>query len=341
MTPNDLTALWINLSQEAGAGSALIRRRIAPDAEVVDLFASYLPRSRSPGLIMEISALPKPGSFKLPECRGISLTHETGGKQGNTRTVVCIQLEEANLGDIFAVLCSDLVSHVIAADGPPAALASGLSRLGAWQSMFDRVRKDGLSPEKQRGLFGELHVLHSVLLPQIPQIPAVMAWQGWEPSNQDFLIGGLAIECKTSMAKRHVKVKISNEKQLDERPHEMLILAHIRMDDSQALGVSLPELVARIRENLQSQPVARQEFDLRLMQAGYLESQSDLYQSPSYKIQDARFYAVRDHFPRLTDENLPEGVGDISYSIIPSDLSDFEVASDDLILAIRKANERN
>lgn len=334
MKPDELLALWKSMSEESGAGSSLIRRRIAPDS-ATDLFASYLPSKRAPGVIIEVAAEISPAARELPECRGITLDSEVTGPPDNRRTIFRIHLETPAQSEVFAILCADLLGILIPAVDAAAALGQTITRLGAWQSLFDRVRKEGLSPEKQRGLFGELQILRSLLLPERHPLDAVISWLGWEPTNQDFKLGGLAIECKTSMAKRHAKVIISNEKQLDEAPHELLILAFVRLDESEAFGLSLPELVNTLRSELEVQAVARQELDMRLLQAGYLDSQSDLYHSPKYQLASIQYYHVRDEFPRLTEANLPPGVGDIKYSIIPGDLEKFAIEDDAMRQIVR------
>ena len=337
MRPDQLLDIWKSLSDEGGLGSSLVRRRIAPEA-AVDIFASYVPSKRSPGVIIEIPARLPVANKDLPECRGIALDIELADAPDGPHTIFRAQLEASDQKEVFAILCADLLAILIPARDPSAALEQAVRRLAAWQALFDRVRKEGLSTEKQRGLFGELHLLRTLLLPECPPLDAVLSWAGWEPSNQDFKRNGLAIECKTSMAKRHARVFISNEKQLDETPHEELVLAFLRLDESDAFGSSLPEIIDLVRGDLASSPIARQEFDMRLMQTGYLDIQRDIYENVKYQIKSIQYFEVRDDFPRLTESNLPFGVGDISYSIIPGDLEKFALDEEDVRAIVRAFN---
>ncbi len=334
MRPEDLLSLWEGMANESGAGSSLIKRRIAPDA-VIDLFASYIPSKRAPGMIIEVAAEISAAKQDLPECRGITFDREVTGPTDERRTIFRIHLDSTAQLEVFAILCADLLGIMISAQDPVAALEHGVRRLGAWQALFERVKKEGLSPEKQRGLFGELQILQSLLLTERHPLDAVFAWLGWEPANQDFKLGGLAIECKTTIAKRHAKAIISNEKQLDELPHELLVLAFVRLDESEAFGLSLPEQVRSLRSELELEAVALQELEMRLLQAGYIDSQASLYASPRYQVSSIQYFKIRDEFPRLTEANLPHGVGDIRYAIIPGDLNKFAIGDEEMRQIVR------
>ena len=324
MSPSDILAIWESLAREPRGGSDLIRRRIAPDA-AVDLFACHVPSRNVPSLLIEAHATPRSGELYLPACRGIHIAHEISREGEGIRTSISILLKDSSKRDIFAILCADLLDVMARAKDSLTALDACVARLSAWHALFERLTREGLSAERQRGLFGEMHVLQDLMLPTLHPVEAVRAWLGWDRSHQDFKSGGNAIEVKTSIAKCHVKILISNEKQLDDRPHDMLVLAHVRIDESDSKGLSLPDLIAGIREALSAQPLARQELDDRLFQAGYLDNQADLYSQPCYSVNDVKLFHVHGNFPRLTEANLPIGVGDIHYSIVLSELGSFEI----------------
>jgi hypothetical protein len=324
LSPSDILAIWESLAREPRGSSDLIRRRIAPDA-AVDLFACHVPSRNVPSLLIQANAAPRSGELYLPACRGIHIAHEISGEGEAIRTSISILLEDNGKRDIFAILCADLIDVMVQARDLLTALDACVARLAAWHALFERLRREGLSAERQRGLFGEMHVLKDLILPALHPVEAVRSWLGWDYSHQDFKSGGNAIEVKTTIAKRHVKILISNEKQLDDRPYDMLVLAHVRIDESDFKGLSLPDLIAEIRKALSAQPLARQELDDNLFQAGYLENQADLYARPCYSVNDVKIFHVHENFPRLTEANLPTGVGDIHYSIVLSDLGAFEI----------------
>ncbi len=305
--------------------SGMERRRLDPQA-AVDVFACiFWPRGRS-GLLVEGDGHVTDLAERVPRCRGVRVTHEEHGGGGHPeRTRLKIVLEEERLREIFAVLSADLVNAIVAKHSSDSALRVCIDRLCMWQGLFDRIAPDGLSEERQRGLFGELVVLDRLFLESGTLLDGVTAWVGSDSAHQDFRRGGLAIEVKASLAKRHAKIMISNEKQLDEKPHDTLVLASVRLDESEAHGQSLPDLVAQLRLRLAGDEPAARLFDERLLLADYLDVHAPLYEARRYRVALTRWFRVAGMFPRLTATNLPAGVGDIHYSIIADDLGAWEM----------------
>jgi hypothetical protein len=138
------------------------------------------------------------------------------------------------------------------------------------------------------------------------------------------------------LAKRHSRLWIANEKQLDEAPFRQLALAHVRLDDGSAQGESLPRLVKRCRSRFEQDPFAARHFDNRLLEAGYLDAHASLYESRSWQVSSLRFFHVHGDFPRLTEANLPPGVGDITYSIIADNLVEYERQREQIIASLQE-----
>lgn len=337
MTPAELTERWTDLAAARRSMSGMERRRLDAEA-AVDVFACiFWPRARS-GLLIEGVASVDGLSDRVPRCRGVRVLLETGEIEGDReRASLVIILEEERLREIFAVLSADLVNAIVAESDPTTALRRCVDRLCMWQGLFDRIAPEGLSEQRQRGLFGELVVLEQRFLADGALLEGVSAWVGSDSAHQDFRLGRLAVEVKTSLAKRHARIAISNEKQLDERPHDPLILASVRLDESEPHGISLPDLVARLRATLAGDEPASRLFDDRLLLADYLDVHAPIYEAHRYQVVSTRWFRVEGDFPRLTDANLPAGVGDITYSIIADDLGAWELADDAMIALIGDA----
>lgn len=310
--------------------SGMDRRRLDAQA-AVDVFACiFWPRRRS-GLLVEGDGHVADLAERVPRCRGVRVALEEHGGGGQPeRTRLAIILEEERLREIFAVLSADLVDAIVAEPSSASALRRCIDRLCMWQGLFDRIAPEGLSDERQRGLFGELIVLDQLFLESGTLFDGVTAWIGSDSAHQDFRRGGLAIEVKASLAKRHAKIMISNEKQLDERPHDTLVLASVRLDESEPHGLSLPDLVAQLRRRLSGDEPAARLFDERLLLADYLDVHAPLYQARRYRVASIQWFRVEGEFPRLTEANLPNGVGDIHYSIIANDLNAWEMDEETL-----------
>lgn len=323
MTPDRLREIWSGLGEEPSSSTGMQRVRLDTET-AIDIFACIFWPSRRPGILIEGAGEQRPTGGRIPSCRGVRTVHEVA-ETPEPRTILRIMLEDDRLHDIFAVLSVDLVGTAIAQPTVAGALRRCIDRLCMWQVLFERVPAEGLSEESQRGLLGELLVLETLLLDRLDPLVAVTAWGGPDSAHQDFIHVGTAIEVKTSLAKRHARILIANEKQLDERPHAALVLVHLRMDESASFGQSLPTVVDRLRQALAQDPAAAREFDDRLMLGGYLDLHAPFYTPNRWRLSSAHYYRVQGEFPRLTEANLPTGVGDIRYSIIADDLGAYEI----------------
>ncbi|MDD9732311.1 PD-(D/E)XK motif protein [Mameliella sp. AT18] len=336
MNPDELVELWRSLAEGQGT-SGMDRRRLDTEA-AVDLFACIFWPSGRLGLLIEGDGEQRPPTDRIPTCRGVKVLHEVLDP-ANPRTVLRVMLEDDRLREIFAVLSADLVNAVGAERNTTAGLRRCIDRLSMWQGLFERVPAEGLSQEAQRGLFGELIILESLCLAHMEAYEAVTSWSGPSASHQDFTVGDAAIEVKTTLSKLHARLAIANERQLDERSHRALLLAHVCLEESSARGIALPALVARIRSQLQSDHTAAREFDDRLLQGGYLEVHAPLYAMSRYRVTDLHYFHVCGNFPRLTEANLPSGVGDIRYTIIAGDLSEYAIPRERAVQLLMGPND--
>lgn len=320
MNETDLLGLWENLSGEAHQPSGMERRRVLPDA-ALDLFACVFWPSGQSGLLIEARGSFRVQNERLPACRGLRFFHESF--QGiEPRETLGIVLEDQSLKEVFAVLGSDLMTAAGSAGSAEAGMLRCLDRIAMWQGLLEQLPATGLGEEAQRGLFGELLVLQRVHLQAVDPLAAATSWNGPRRAYQDFETNGAAIEVKTSLAKRHARLTITSEKQLDERPLRALFLAHVALSEATA-GVSLVDLVGRLRALFAEDHAALNEFNLRLMSSGYLDPHAGLY-ATTYEVDRLRLFHVSGAFPRLTGADVPPGVGDLTYTIIADDLAPFE-----------------
>ncbi|SEP19390.1 PD-(D/E)XK motif protein [Nitrosovibrio sp. Nv6] len=338
MNPAEMLELWQDLGNGNRNATGMDRRRLNKTAPV-DMFACIYWPSRGPGLLVEGNGEQGLFAGRVPTCRGVRVTHEVLETNSGVRTILRVMLEDQRLLDIFAVLSADLVNVVALERGGASALRRCIDRLCMWQGLLERVPLEGLSDESQRGLFGELMVLEHLQLSALDPLVGVLSWVGPDGAHQDFEIEGLAVEVKTTFTKRRTRLMIANEKQLDERTHHTLLLAHVRLDESATEGITLPDLVSRLRIALQPDPAASREFDLRLMQCGYLDVHAPLYGAHRFRVFGMRIFRVDGDFPRLTEANLPPGVGDIRYTIIADDLSSHEITKETVIELLRSTHE--
>ena len=64
-------------------------------------------------------------------------------------------------------------------------------------------------------------------------------------------------------------------------------------------------------------------FNAKLFEAGFFEHHFELYKNIGYHLRHDSFYLVNGNFPRIQENDLREGVGDVKYSIIVSNCQEF------------------
>jgi hypothetical protein len=228
---------------------------------------------------------------------------------------------------VYAALIEDLWSHIADLGDWPGVANELRQRLARWDDFFANVGAQGLSLGAQRGLFGELWFLSEQLVPVTGALRAVDGWVGQRQAHQDFQLQEAAIEIKTSTAKQLIEIRIASERQLDDRGLPPLYLTVLLLTELEAGGEALPERVGKVRE-LASQAGVASSFEEKLREAGYVDEQAEMYRR-GYVVRSFHAFAVGNGFPRLLEEDLPNGVGDVSYSIDLALARSYEVATGD------------
>lgn len=220
--------------------------------------------------------------------------------------------------DVFDTLVADLVDAIINETEVKSILRNYVNRLTKWQSLFEKFNPLGLTPEAQRGLFGELLFLKAFLGANADFQNVVNSWVGPAGEVRDFQFGRWSVEVKTTHGNNHQRVYISSERQLDTWNLDHLFLYHVSLDIRQQSGETLNELVDAIIDTLAIDLPALTAFRSKLMEAGYFQHHRPLYAGAGYFIRQDSYYRVGDSFPRIEEGDISEGVGDVKYSIIVS-----------------------
>ena len=220
--------------------------------------------------------------------------------------------------DIFAVLCEDLISSISSETNEKKLVATLLNRFEKWKSLFNKFALEGLTSEEQRGLFGELYFLRIFLQNKSDSQNVLNTWVGSSKEIRDFQFNNWALEVKTTIGNNHQKVHISSERQLDITHVENLYLYHLSLEKVQESGESLPQLVSSIQALFLSDLISLNRFKAKLYEVGYFEQHEDSYNRIGYHIRQDNFYKVEGEFPRIQENELRKGIGDVKYSIIIS-----------------------
>lgn len=311
MTTARIRELWKNLLSQRSASEGLILRR-CPTTVAPNIYA----------------AVTSPESFKclavsIPDNIEIDVSDFTnlqdiavelsGAGPNRGENLLVLKLLDSRLSDIFAVLCDDLIATVAEVHDDSLLARVLLTRFENWKTLFDKARSTGLSPEEQRGLFGELYFVRKAISSVVEARSILESWLGPSGGVWDFQTGPTALEVKTTIASGHKHIRISNERRLDRTNLEKLYLYVLSLDRIDSAGETLNALVDEIDRMMDFGESNR--FKSKLYEYGYFDHHRDLYDLIGYVVCGETFYEVRDDFPRIEESDLKLGVGDVKYSI--------------------------
>ncbi len=319
-----------SLEAAPGQGPGVMSRRVLRDAHV-DLFAAVRKPKNTPMLLIETSAHSLPRDFAVPDASGFSVLLEPIEPGPHGRIRIELELVEPSGETVFVALIEDVLGRVAAADSERQAVAMLAAAIHRWQRFFRARGSHGLSQQQQQGLLGELLFLRKELARAVSMELALGAWTGPSGSNQDFEFGGHGFEVKTTASNPLTQVRISNLRQLDDEVLKSLHLVVVEVERHQNADGTLPQAVEETRAAVSAQ-APHLVFDLadQLVEYGYLDQDAAAYANTGYGVRGVRVFAVSRGFPRLVEADVPDGVGDVKYSIALASLREFEVPSDDL-----------
>lgn len=145
------------------------------------------------------------------------------------------------------------------------------------------------------------------------------------------------MEVKITTGKKPHLLKIASERQLDQKGLEVLYLHHDALAVRDGAGQTLPELIAKIRSTVSVEPAALTRFDDALLTAGYFEIHQQRYGERGYAVRETNDFFVGKKFPRITEEDLVEGVGSVTYLLSVAACRSHAVDAKSIALAIGSA----
>ncbi len=294
----------------------------------VSLRAGRLYPTNVEALLIGFDQLTLPSERSLPKGKGFRID-KLALESGSTRWLALVRESVASL-ELFAMVAEDIVSVVASAyeASESAIFRLVMARISAWQEFMKRGG-DGLSPEEELGLVGELVCLEQLLLTSLPASTVLDAWQGPLDGLQDFSLGTGAIEVKSTLAAEGFTARIMSLEQLDDSLRQPIFVFACRLGVASE-GLSLPQRVAYLRGQLANDPAALCRFETALLGVGYFDRHHERYAREFVCLQ-ARWLPVVDGFPRLTMGMVPVGVRSATYEI-DLDLMDGSGVSIDEVL---------
>lgn len=316
-----INQIWEELENDKSFSKGLLLRRYS-GAVLPDVYVAMQHPEKYLCICISISDSIEVNIFSFSNLQEIQVDLYPSPTQTGKNALV-FKLLNFQHKDIFTVLCEDLITSIATETNERKLVKEILNRFEKWKSLFNKIGLQGLTPEEQRGLFGELYFLRKYLQANSNFLEIVNTWIGTEKQVRDFQSGTWAVEVKTTHGNNHQKVHISSERQLDTTNLDDLFLYHISLEQMQNSGETLNDIVDSVIAILETDALAANKFKSKIYEVGYFELQRSLYDGKGYFIRQNVFYKVENDFPRIQESEIRVGVGDVKYSIILSQCLSF------------------
>jgi hypothetical protein len=320
--------IWEDLANDKSLISGLLFRRYSSKVKPDIFIALQLPENIL-CIYVSISKTSEVNISNFSNLQEIQVDLFSSPNEAD-KNILIFKLLNFEHKDIFAVLCEDLITSISNETNEKKIIREVLNRFEKWKSLFNKIILQGLRPEQQRGLFGELYFLRKFLQKNTDFQYVISTWIGTEKQIRDFQNGSWAVEVKTTHGNNHQKIHINSERQLDTANLETLFLYHISLEQQQNSGESLNDIVDSIADILRSETVALNKFKSKIYEVGYFELQRNLYEKIGYHIRQDVYYTIENDFPRIEESDIRSGVGDVEYSIIISQCEPFQINEADV-----------
>lgn len=315
--------IWLDLEGDNLSHSGLLYKRYSAEF-LPNLFIALKAPEKLRCIAFRINAAFQFDETQWNKLKDIKIETLPDERDKSKKFLIILLLNKQHK-DIFSTLGEDLIFGVSDVSTEQTLVEKLLERLAKWQSLFEKVGKQGLSDEAQRGLYGEIYFLRFFLTNNSDKNYCVKSWLGPEKSIQDFQYSNWAVEVKTTHGNNHQKIHITSERQLDDSIIEKIFLFHISLDVRVGNGESLNTLIDEVSELLNENTMASNQFKLKLLESGYYDIHKPLYDEIGYSIRQENLYRVSGNFPRITENQIPIGVGDVRYSIVLSESEEWRI----------------
>lgn len=240
-------------------------------------------------------------------------------KRDDGQLMLCFSLVDDQLRDIFYKFCEDIIESTRLCrkeDG----FAPAVERWETWIKFFAKTSLP-LSENEILGLIGEIYFLQNVMMPKYGQDVALDSYIGTDRAHKDFEVNDTWYEVK-SIHNGVRTVKISSIEQLDSK--EVGQLEIITFDQSTPTyenNITLNNVISGFRNSLDRKWQLK--FDEKMRKAGYLEDER--YDEFNFLFVKVDEYTVSSDFPKLSKNELPNGITKASYEIDISAIQGYKV----------------
>ena len=237
---------------------------------------------------------------------------------------ISFNLMDKSMSKLFLQFCNDIIESSRDIDKTKA-INFIIKRWQYWIMMFKRPYTDLLTENQILGLLGELIYLKKYMIPKYGQSKAIDSWLGPNKSHKDFEIDDTWYEIKV-IKPSSLTVKISSIEQLDSNFIGNLVT--IILDKSNKYienAISINEYCDKLESTIINFD-DKLKFRQKLTQSGYYKNEE--YDKYIYKFINKKEYTVDNNFPKLSKENLSDGILKASYEVSLDYIEQFLIEED-------------
>jgi len=200
-----------------------------------------------------------------------------------------------------------------------------ISTFHMWSSFFEEVDLERLSQENIKGIFGELHVLKSLLneANSMSVNEVLSSWRGPYDQSHDFVFDNVNIEVKTKNFTA-CQINISSEYQLQEEIGKGLELLVLSVEADVINGKSIKDLLLDVKSDIYEKGGDFLIVLNALLQKGLTQSNIHMYDNFRFRpVDEIKYDCCRKGFPRLTESNTNVSISEIRYKLNLKSLEKF------------------
>ena len=230
-------------------------------------------------------------------------------------------LKDDDMSGLFYKFCEDIIEQTKDLRTERDGYKAITQRFFQWKKMFVLSRNTFLSEPEIMGLIGEILFLRGDLAREIGLSAALRSWSGQELTHKDFSCSDSWYEVK-SINRGNQSVRIASLEQLDSDKEGELVVYSLEKMSPAYNGISLNKLVLETRKIFVS-PDEEDDFLAKVALQGY--EYNDYYDDFVFEISSIMRYRVDSDFPKLTHNNVPQGIAKANYDILLSEIKAFRV----------------
>lgn len=322
---NNIKNIWIN--QELNSDSFTLREDFFVNKSF-NCFVGRIGASNAKMFQIEIDIGTQIHKNYLKRFHGVEIRVLDSKKGKKDITII---LSDNDLMDVFILFIEDLIRSLKTINDENNIPLILNEKVGYWGKLFAKIKGELLSKERQRGLYGELIFLNTLLNRSNDFVKTISSWTGPDGSNQDFSNGLTAVEVKSSKATKPT-VNIASELQLDWTILDNLYLHVIHLDELNNGPDTLKKMIEVIKQRVEKHPNLLRLFEEKLDLVGIPFGEEKHYNEVGFIIRSQRAYEVQNGFPVLINKTINnEAIHNVKYQIDLTALEPFETELESVI----------